>query len=243
MKIVTMIVCLVLAAGLPACAKETSATETSNSEGAQTAPADLNQRASYSIGANLGRNFKSDGIEIDIDQLMQGVKDAMAGNDLALTDEEMGQAMQELQAEVMAKRQQEQAQAGTKNLAEGQAFLAENKGKEGIMSTPSGLQYEVIEEGTGTNPSATSQVTVHYTGTLLDGTKFDSSVDRGTPATFGLNQVISGWTEGLQLMSPGAKYRFYIPAELAYGPSPPPGSPIGPNSTLIFDVELISIDG
>jgi FKBP-type peptidyl-prolyl cis-trans isomerase len=242
MKILTMIVCLILAAGLPACAKETSATETEASEGAQTAPTDLSQRASYSIGANLGRNFKSDGIEIDVDQLMQGVKDALSGADLAMTDEEMGQAMQELQAEVMAKRQQEQATVGTKNIAEGQAFLAENKGKAGVMSTASGLQYEVIEEGTGAKPSATSQVTVHYTGTLLDGTKFDSSVDRGTPATFGLNQVISGWTEGLQLMSAGSKYRFYIPSELAYGPSPPPG-PIGPNATLIFDVELISIDG
>lgn len=200
-------------------------------------PESTEQRVSYSIGQNIGQNLKRDDIDLNMDYFIQGITDAIEGADSQLTDEEVQAAMMELQQQLQAKRQAQ----GEENKAAGEAFLAENVDKEGIKSTDSGLQYEVIEEGDGPKPKPTDTVTVHYTGTLLDGTVFDSSMERGQPATFPLNRVIPGWTEGVQLMSPGAKYKFYIPSDLAYGPQ---GSPptIPPNSTLIFEVELISVE-
>ncbi len=202
---------------------------------------------SYALGADLGARLSSDSVEIDIDQLVAGLQTALAGGELALDADQMQAAIQSLQEGVAERRQQAMAEAATKNKAEGEAFLAENKARPEIKTTASGLQYEVLEEGSGDSPLATDRVKVHYAGTLIDGTPFDSSYDRGTPATFGVNAVIAGWTEALQLMKPGAKYRLYVPSDLAYGPQgPPQRGPqppiIGPNSALIFDVELIEVN-
>jgi FKBP-type peptidyl-prolyl cis-trans isomerase len=204
-------------------------------------PESLQDRSSYAIGLNMGRTLKSNEIDVNTDLLIKGIRDGLAGAQALLTDEEIQTTMQSLQQQVAQKQQAKQQQAGEKNKAEGEAFLAKNKERAGVKATASGLQYEVLTEGTGASPKATDTVTVHYTGTLIDGTKFDSSVDRGAPATFTLNQVIPGWTEGVQLMKVGSKYKLYIPSTLGYGEGGAPGSPIGPNSALIFEVELISI--
>jgi FKBP-type peptidyl-prolyl cis-trans isomerase FklB len=190
---------------------------------------------SYSIGVNIAKNLKSQGIEnVDAETMAKAIKDVYGTKTLLINPDEANRFL----GTYFQKMQQKKAE---ENTARGKKFLEENKNKTGVVTLPSGLQYQVIKEGTGEKPAATDKVTVHYHGTLIDGTVFDSSVDRGQPASFGLNQVIKGWTEGVQLMKVGSKYRFFIPAELAYGEQSP--SPvIGPNSTLIFDVELLSID-
>ena len=165
-----------------------------------------------------------------------------AGANLKLTDQEMMQTMQEFQRQMAEAQRAKSQQEAAENLEKGNAFLAENGKREGVVTTASGLQYEIVEPGEGPKPSATSKVKVHYHGTTIDDVVFDSSVDRGQPVSFGLNQVIAGWTEGVQLMSPGAKFKFYIPAALGYGTNVRPGSKFGPNATLIFDVELIEIE-
>jgi FKBP-type peptidyl-prolyl cis-trans isomerase FklB len=198
------------------------------------------EKASYSIGMNLGKDFKSKEIEIDADILAQGIKDVFSGGKVLLTEEESQKTLMALQQEMMAKQEARSAEMTKKNKAEGEAFLAENAKKEGVKTLPSGLQYKIIEEGTGKTPSASDTVTVNYKGTLIDGTEFDSSYKRGQPATFPVGGVIAGWTEALQLMKEGAKWQLFIPADLAYGERGA-GQLIGPNATLIFDVELISI--
>jgi len=203
-------------------------------------PESVQDRASYAIGLNLGRSFKQNEVNINLDLLMKGVKDALSGAAPVLTDEEIQGAMQSLQQEVLAKQQEKQKMIGEKNKKEGDEFLAKNKARPGVITTASGLQYEVLSPGAGENPKPTDKVTVHYKGTLLDGTTFDSSYDRGEPATFVLNQVIAGWTEGVALMKPGAKFKFYIPPAIGYGDRGA-GPTIGPNSVLVFEVELISI--
>jgi FKBP-type peptidyl-prolyl cis-trans isomerase len=203
-------------------------------------PESVQDRASYSIGLNLGRSFKSNEVNVNLDLLLKGVKDALSGVTPALTDEEMQGAMQALQQDVLAKQQEKQKVQGEKNKKEGDDFLAKNKAKAGVTTTASGLQYEVLTAGSGDSPKPTDTVTVNYKGTLIDGTTFDSSYDRGEPATFVLNQVIGGWTEGVGLMKPGAKYKLYIPPALGYGDRGA-GPTIGPSSVLIFEVELISI--
>jgi FKBP-type peptidyl-prolyl cis-trans isomerase len=196
---------------------------------------------SYSVGVSIGNNMKGQMTDFKIELVMKGLQDVLNEQELVIAEE---QCQQLLQAYGMRKQQEEMAEsqaAGSENLAKGEAFLAENGQKDGIMTTDSGLQYEVLQEGSGVSPAAEDEVTVHYHGTLLDGTVFDSSVDRGEPTSFPLNRVIPGWTEGLQLMKEGAKYKFYIPSGLAYGPQGA-GGDIGPNETLIFEVELISIN-
>ncbi|MBT33726.1 MAG: peptidylprolyl isomerase [Thalassobius sp.] len=200
---------------------------------------------SYSAGVSIGNNLKpqTEKDSLNIDALLAGLSDVLKGSsDLKLTEEQCNQILQTYsmrkQQEMVAATQKE----ATTNLEKGQAFLAENGKKDGVTTTESGLQYEVITEGSGPSPKATDQVTVHYHGTTIDGTVFDSSVDRGEPASFPLNGVIKGWTEGLQLMKTGAKYKFYIPANLAYG-SQRRSEEIGPNETLIFEVELLSVGG
>jgi FKBP-type peptidyl-prolyl cis-trans isomerase FklB len=183
-------------------------------------------RISYTIGVNIGQDFKSQKMDVDADVLLMGLKDSMAGKELRLTDEEMAAEMEAMVA---------------KNKVEGEAFLAENAKKEGVVVTESGLQYKVLEPGEGDSPQADDVATVHYRGTLINGTQFDSSYDRGEPATFPVGGVIAGWTEALQLMKPGAKWQLVIPAELAYGERGA-GQDIGPNATLLFDVELISVE-
>ncbi len=195
------------------------------------------QKFSYTIGMNIGQSFGAQGLEIDLQAVINGLTDAVKKNEAKMTPAQMQEAMMKLQQTMQAK----QAGDSTQNLAEGKAFAQENAKKKGVTTTKSGLQYNVITKGTGTvHPKATDKVTVHYNGTLIDGTVFDSSYKRGEPATFPLNGVIKGWTEGVQLMVTGDKYLFVIPADLAYGPQGRPGIPA--NATLVFEVELISID-
>ena len=177
---------------------------------------------------------------LNIDDFAQAIKDVIAGNELKVDNKEAQTLVNNFFAEQQAKQEAAAEEAGKVAKAVGEDFLAENAKKENIVVLPSGLQYEVIKEGNGKKPSATSQVKCHYEGTLIDGTKFDSSYDRGEPATFGLNQVIAGWTEGVQLMSEGAKYRFFIPYELGYGERGA-GASIPPYSALVFVVELIEV--
>lgn len=196
----------------------------------------LQEKISYIIGRDMAGNLKKQGIDVNPDAFIKGMKEALEGKPSTLSQEEVQQAMMQLQQEMGAK----QGAAASENQKAGEAFLAENKNKEGVKTLPSGLQYEVLNEGTGKSPSASDKVTTHYHGTLIDGTTFDSSYERGQPATFPVNGVIAGWTEALQLMKEGAKWRLYIPSNLAYG-SQGAGDVIGPNATLIFDVELISV--
>ncbi len=191
---------------------------------------------SYTFGVDMGNYLKSAGQKINVDIFADAVKSVLDGKDLKLTAEQMT-AIQEKMREDMMKKSEE---ASSMNKEFGSKFLEENKKKEGVKVTESGLQYEILKEGTGLKPTIEHTVKVHYTGTTLDGKVFDSSVERGTPAEFPLNGVIKGWTEGLQLMKVGAKYKFYIPSELAYGERGA-GAMIEPNSALIFEVELLEI--
>jgi len=197
-------------------------------------------KVSYSIGINLGKNFKTQQIDINPDILLRGIKDGFSGNKQLLNDQEVNQTMMTFQEELMARQQELRKRLGEKNMAEGEAFLAENKKREGIKTLPDGLQYKVIKEGSGNKPTLSDTVTTHYKGTLIDGTEFDSSYRRGQPATFPVNGVIAGWTEALQLMTVGSKWQLFIPPDLAYGERGT-GRGIGPNATLIFEIELISI--
>lgn len=191
---------------------------------------------SYCVGMSIAESLKQQNLEgISTDALSEGINDLFAGNELKYTPEEANLIIQKY-----LNRANEEKFAIIRQ--EGESFLAENFKKEGVKTTLSGLQYEVIEAGDGATPTPTSQVTVHYHGTLIDGTVFDSSVQRGQPATFGVNQVIPGWTEALQLMKKGSKYRLYIPQDLAYGANPHPGGAIQPYMALIFDVELLEIN-
>lgn len=199
-------------------------------------------RSSYAVGADIGNNLERTGVELELDGVVAGLSDVLEGRDLKLTNEEIGEVLQELSTRMQTAQQQQFEEATTKNAAEGAAYLEENGQRDGVITTASGLQYEVLTQGTGARPSATDQATVNYRGTLVDGTEFDSSYERGEPATFPINQVIAGWTEALQLMPVGSKYRFVIPSNLGYGERGS-GPVIGPNATLIFEVELLSING
>ncbi len=201
---------------------------------------DTREKVSYGIGMSMGKDFASQGIDVDAGLLAQGLKDALSGEGTLMTDEEAQAVLMAFQQEMMAKQQALAAEQAEKNLKEGEAFLAENGKKEGVTTLPSGLQYKVLEEGSGRTPGKDDTVEVHYRGTLIGGTEFDSSYGRGEPATFPVGRVIKGWTEALQLMKEGAKWQLVIPSSLAYGEQGA-GAAIGPNSTLLFDVELLSI--
>ena len=197
------------------------------------------QKASYAIGLNIGTTLKRQELDVDTKALTAGITDGFAGKP-ALTEDEQKAVLMDLQKSVMARAEEKQNAAAETNLKAGEAFLAANAKKEGVKTTASGLQYKVINSGTGLSPKLTDVVKVHYHGTLIDGTVFDSSVQRNTPATFPVNGVIPGWTEALQLMKVGDKWQLVIPAKLAYGEQGP--GPIGPNSVLIFEVELLGIE-
>ena len=197
------------------------------------------QKLGYVFGMEIGGQLKQGGAEVDIDTLIEALRAAYTGGELALTPEQAVEIRDGYIAKRRAEAEKAQADLAANNAAKGDQFLLENAQRDGVQVTESGLQYEVITMGDGPKPSATDTVTVHYRGTLLDGSEFDSSYSRNQEATFGLNQVIPGWTEGLQLMPVGSTFKFFIPANLAYGPNGPPT--IGPNATLIFDVELLGI--
>ena len=196
---------------------------------------------SYALGLGIGHQLLQMNAEgLNIDDFAQAIKDVMTGGELKMKEAEAQQMVQQFFAEQEALQQAANAEKGKAAKAEGEQFLAENAKKEGVKTTASGLQYQVLRDGNGKQPKATGQVECHYEGTLIDGTKFDSSYDRGQTATFPLNQVIAGWTEGLQLMHEGAKYRFFIPYQLAYGERGA-GASIPPYAALIFDVELVAV--
>ena len=201
---------------------------------------DNKDKVSYSIGLNIAKSMKQEGLDINPDALAAAMKDVFAGAKPQLSEEEVQTVMQEFQKDMMAKRAKGQQEGLAKNKAEGEKFLADNKKKEGIKTTASGLQYKVIKDGTGKTPKATDTVSTHYRGTLISGKEFDSSYKRGEPAEFPVNGVIKGWTEALQLMKEGAKWQLFIPSDLAYGERGA-GQDIGPNSTLIFDIELLKV--
>ena len=198
-------------------------------------------KVSYSIGLDIGTNFKKQSIEIDPDLLARGIRDAISDGKHLLSDEEIRAVMTAFQQEMQAKAATRVKELGDKNMKEGEAFLTGNKKKEGVVTLPSGLQYKVITAGNGKKPKSSDTVTTHYRGTLIDGTEFDSSYKRGQPASFPVNGVIAGWTEALQLMPVGSKWQLFVPTNLAYGPRGA-GQTIGPNATLIFEVELLSIE-
>jgi len=198
------------------------------------------KRLSYGIALRMSERMVADGMVMDVDAYALGMRDAFEGAEARLTEEEINAEMMAFQEKVEAEREAAQAQVAEGNAEAGAAFLAENAQREGIIVTDSGLQCEVVTAGDGASPGPDDQVEVHYRGTLIDGTVFDSSYDRGQTVTFGVTQVIPGWTEALQLMKEGDKYNLYIPSDLAYGAGGA-GQVIGPNSTLIFEVELIKI--
>jgi FKBP-type peptidyl-prolyl cis-trans isomerase FklB len=258
-KSFTMTICL-LAAGMlllgnaqaqqtPAAKTQTApAAKSQNAPAAKKTPAaaakkqpvapltTLKDRFSYALGLDLGTNLKRQSVEVDPNILAQGIKDALAGGAMRLTPEEAQTALNEVQAELRKKQQATMAA----NKTEGDAFLAANKTKEGVVALPSGLQYKILKEGTGPKPTASDSVVCNYRGTLINGTEFDSSYKRGQPATFSVGGVIKGWTEALQLMPVGSKWQLFVPSDLAYGERAA-GPSIGPDSTLIFEVELLSI--
>jgi FKBP-type peptidyl-prolyl cis-trans isomerase FklB len=198
-------------------------------------------RISYSIGMDIGENFKKQSIEINTEAMVRGIADAVSSSKPLMNEKEIQETMGVFQKKMMAKQGEKMKVDGEKNKKEGEAFLEENKKKEGIKTTASGLQYKVIkDDAKGKKPKATDTVLVNYKGTLLDGTEFDSSYKRGQPASFPVNQVIPGWTEAIQLMSVGSKYQLFIPSQIAYGERGA-GGLIGPNATLIFEVELLDI--
>ncbi len=203
---------------------------------------------SYSLGFSMGSRFIRDGLDINLEMFQEGIKDGFTGSKQILNEEEMQKTMMALQQKMMAKRQtehmkemEERKSLGEANKEKGEKFLEVNKAKEGVTTLESGLQYKILKKGTGASPKATDTVKCHYKGTTIDGEEFDSSYKRGEPATFALNRVIKGWTEGLQLMKEGGKWLFFVPSELAYGEKGA-GANIGPNEVLIFEVELLGIE-
>jgi FKBP-type peptidyl-prolyl cis-trans isomerase len=199
------------------------------------------EKASYAVGLNVGASFKKQSIDIDPDIVARGLRDAYTGATPLLSEADASAALNQLKNATMAKQQNQMAEIATRNKAEGEQFLAQNKTQPGVVALPSGLQYRVLQQGNGPKPTASDTVVCNYRGTLLNGTEFDSSYKRGQPATFPVGGVIPGWTEALQLMPVGSKYQLFIPATMAYGERGA-GGDIPPGATLIFEVELISIE-
>jgi FKBP-type peptidyl-prolyl cis-trans isomerase len=230
---VAMASALALVAPALASAQAPKAAATAPAAPVATDSKDLRVKASYALGLNMGKSFKAQNVDLDPEGILKGLKEGLAGGG-TMTEEQIREVMTAYQAELSGKM------ASTAK-ASGEAFLKANAAKPGVKTTASGLQYAVVKEGNGPSPKASDTVTVHYTGKLVDGKVFDSSVERGQPASFGVGQVIKGWTEALQLMKVGSKYQLVIPSELAYGSNPRQGGPIPPNAVLIFDVELLGI--
>jgi UDP-GlcNAc:undecaprenyl-phosphate/decaprenyl-phosphate GlcNAc-1-phosphate transferase len=198
------------------------------------------QKVSYSIGVDVAKSFAKSKIDLDLDGFIKGFKDGLSGNKLLMTEEEMHATMAAFQSDLANKQAQGKQSAAEENKKAGETFLAENKKKDGVVTLPSGLQYKILKAGTGKKPTASDTVECHYRGTLIDGTEFDSSYRRGQPASFPVAGVIAGWTEALKLMPVGSKWQLFVPSELAYKERGA-GADIGPNATLIFEVELLGI--
>ncbi len=196
-------------------------------------------KISYTIGYDLGKKFTSDDIDLNLNVFFKGIEDASAKKDSLFEDSEMKKLMSDFRKDLMDKKRKKRAEIAVRNLKEGEEFLKQNKTAEGVITLPSGLQYKVIKEGTGVKPKATDRVIVNYRGTTLDGKEFDSSYKRGKPATFGLNQIIKGWSEALKMMKTGSKWKLFIPSKIAYGQRG--NRNISPNATLLFDIELLKI--
>ncbi len=239
MKKYALPLAVVAALGLQACNQQTTSGDAAAESSAVTLETS-EQRLSYGIAFNLGSRMKNDGMAIDTSAFTAGFRDGVTGQEGRMTEEEIAAEVQAFQEKMIAEQQAVQNELAEKNLAASVAFLEENKAREGVVVTESGLQYEVLEAGDGAMPGADDTVEVHYRGTLVDGTEFDSSYSRGQPVSFGVGQVIPGWTEALQLMSVGSKWKLFIPAELGYGAGGA-GQMIGPNAALVFEVELLSI--
>ena len=217
----------------------TAKKKTGTSASQPTALTDKKSKLSYALGMNLGSNLRQQQIDVDSNLLTQGIKDGLAGSKTQMTDEEARNTLEQWSTDRRQQAQQKMQQEAEAGKKEGEAFLAANKTKEGVVTLPDGLQYKILKQGDGPKPTPNDKVVCNYRGTLVNGTEFDSSYKRNEPATFPVTGVIKGWTEALQLMSVGSKWQLYIPSDLAYGP--PGRGPIPPNSTLIFDIELLSI--
>jgi FKBP-type peptidyl-prolyl cis-trans isomerase len=237
---VSLIACLTLAIGEEA-GKAAPPPAAADQKGEKIELKTTKDRTSYAFGVNIGKSLKAQSLDVDLGLLAKGIQDAMGGGKCLLTDQECMQVMQDLRREMTAKQSEGKKAAAEKNKKEGDAFLAENAKQPGVETLPSGLQYKIITAGTGPRPKLSDTVKTHYKGTLIDGKEFDSSYSRGEPATFPVTGVIKGWTEALQLMPVGSKWQLYIPAALAYGDRGA-GQDIGPGATLIFDIELLSIE-
>jgi len=216
--------------------QQSPAPETQNNPALKT----QKDKVSYAIGMNIGANLHRQSVDVNPKVLQQGLEDALAGGKTLLSEDEARATLTEFQNDMRKKQQEKMQQAGEANKKEGEAFLAANKAKDGVVALPSGLQYKILTSGTGPKPTASDSVVCNYRGTLIDGKEFDSSYTRGQPATFPVSGVIKGWTEALQLMPVGSKWQLFVPSELAYGDRGT-GPDIGPNATLIFEVELLSI--
>lgn len=199
------------------------------------------QKASYAMGMNLAKNFQHDHVDLDPDLIVRGLKDTLAGGKTLLTEDDARAVLVQLQTTVREKQEQMRTEESAAAKQAGEQFLAANRGKEGVVELPSGLQYKILQQGTGPKPTPDDTVVCNYRGTLINGQEFDSSYKRGEPATFPVNRVIKGWTEALQLMPVGSKWQLFIPSQLAYGERGAGNGDIPPNSTLVFEVELISI--
>ena len=250
----TALVTTVLALGLAACEKpatEADATDAADAAAETAQPGDgglaieglkdEKAQAGYMIGLQMAKSLEPVKGEIDQEALFDAIRTTLAGETPLMTDEQAQQVAESFGKRMQAKMEADHAAKALANTEEGKAFLAENAKKEGVKTTASGLQYQVLTEGKGARPTADDAVRVHYTGKLLDGTVFDDSTEAGEPVEFPLNRVVPGWSEGLQLMTVGSKYKFWIPGELGYGEMGTPGGPIGPNATLVFEVELIDV--
>jgi FKBP-type peptidyl-prolyl cis-trans isomerase FklB len=229
MKLIWLVIACMFLASSPVLAEEKPALKTPK------------EKSSYVIGVDVGRTLQKAGVEIDADLLARGIRDALAGGKLLMNEQEIQETMTAFQAEMTVKQARARKELGEKNEKEGEKFLAENGKKPGVTTLPSGLQYKVLRPGKGRKPQPQDIVKVHYRGTLINGTEFDSSIRRGQPARLAVNRIIPGWTEALQLMEEGAKWQIFIPSNLAYGERGAGGS-IGPNATLIFEVELLEIE-
>jgi FKBP-type peptidyl-prolyl cis-trans isomerase len=232
--------------GAPACSPPASRPVEGSGEATKTqkegeAPKTQKEKVGYGIGVDMAKNFQRVGAEVDADMLAKGIKDAMTGGKLLMTDDEIRATLVAYQDELMQKQAHAKEKSGEDDKKAGEAFLAENKKKEGVVTLPSGLQYKILKAGSGKKPTAENTVECHYKGTLINGTEFDSSYRGGRPASFNVSRVITGWTEALQLMPVGSKWQLVIPSQLAYGERGTPDGSIGPNATLIFEVELLGI--